>query len=542
MTLPTHQRAVQLVAPDTLHLNDCKPVPTPGPHQVLGRVEVVGLCFSDLKLLKQFDAHDRKSEVVSGIASEILAQTPSYVPGRFPAVPGHEAVVTIEAVGHAVTNIQPGDRFLVQTDYRWLKTGQSNAAFGYNFEGALQEYVLMDQRIITDPDGNSMLMPADRSLPASAVALVEPWACVEDSYAVRERQSLKAGGRRLIVGDAPPPDCDLNAFLAMQPAAGEIVQHFGDPSVLADEHFDDVLFIGANADRLETVFRKAAKNALVLVAQCGERFGRLITSPIGRFHYGGVRLAGTAGSRLSDALASIPASGEIRPNGRIDIVGAGGPMGAMHVIRNLCQGVPGVHVYGGDMNTDRLAALERLARPLAEREGLELTLYDARRAPEEPFNYIALMVPAPALVAAAIERAASGAILNIFAGIPTSVEHPLDLNQYIEKQLYFIGTSGSVIEDMRIVLRKVTERTLDTNLSVAAISGLEGAIDGIRAVEQQSMPGKIIVYPSCRGLPLTPLDLLAETHPDVAAALDDGTWTKAAEHRLLAHYGEQDHE
>ena len=53
-SIPQTQRAVQLVGPDQLELNEAKPVFTPGPHQVLGRVEVVGLCFSDLKLLKQF--------------------------------------------------------------------------------------------------------------------------------------------------------------------------------------------------------------------------------------------------------------------------------------------------------------------------------------------------------------------------------------------------------------------------------------------------------------------------------------------------------
>ena len=46
--IPQTQRAVQLVGPDQLQINDAKPVHEPGPHQVLGRVEVVGLCFSDL--------------------------------------------------------------------------------------------------------------------------------------------------------------------------------------------------------------------------------------------------------------------------------------------------------------------------------------------------------------------------------------------------------------------------------------------------------------------------------------------------------------
>ncbi len=48
---------------------------------------------------------------------------------------------------------------------------------------------------------------------------------------------------------------------------------------------------------------------------------------------------------------------------------------------------------------------------------------------------------------------------------------------------------------MKAVLKKVASRQLDTNLSVAAIAGLDGAVDGIRAVEKNPMPGKIIVYP-----------------------------------------------
>ena len=43
------QHAVQLVGPDELVLNTSKVVHPPGEHQILCRVEVVGLCFSDLK-------------------------------------------------------------------------------------------------------------------------------------------------------------------------------------------------------------------------------------------------------------------------------------------------------------------------------------------------------------------------------------------------------------------------------------------------------------------------------------------------------------
>jgi hypothetical protein len=87
------------------------------------------------------------------------------------------------------------------------------------------------------------------------------------------------------------------------------------------------------------------------------------------------------------------------------------------------------------------------------------------------------------------------------------------------------------------VLRKVAEGTLDTNVSVAAISGLEGAVEGIRAVEKQLIPGKILVYPACKGLKLTRLSELPPALKEVTARLHGGVWTAEAERALLAVYG-----
>ena len=75
--IPEFQRAVQLVGPSELRLNEQKPVYAPGPGQVLGRVEVGGLCFSDLTLLNQFRGPVRKSSVISGMTEDGLANVPS---------------------------------------------------------------------------------------------------------------------------------------------------------------------------------------------------------------------------------------------------------------------------------------------------------------------------------------------------------------------------------------------------------------------------------------------------------------------------------
>jgi threonine dehydrogenase-like Zn-dependent dehydrogenase len=529
-TIPLKQRAVQLVGPDQLQINEAKAVFEPGPHQVLGRIEVVGLCFSDLKLLKQFSGHARKSPVTNGIDTRALSEMPNYVPGDKPAVPGHETVVRIAKVGPDVTRHKVGDRFLVQTDYRWLPTAGSNAAFGYNFEGALQEYVLMDERVIVSPEGESMLIPVPEDLSASALALVEPWACVENSYVEKQRQTLKDGGRMLVVGETAVPENRVSN-LPGKPgsttfaAAGKIAD-------LEKAAFDDVIYFGSNPETAEKLFPKVAAGGLFNIVQGGGKFGRAVTSQVGRVHYGGIRVVGTAGSDPAAAMASIPATTEIRPNDKINIVGAAGPMGTMHVIRDLCQGVPGVTVFAGDLNDERLTVLQKLAEPLARKNRLTLRPYNPSKDKlADKFDYFVLMAPVPALVAQAVPAAAARAIINIFAGIAADKTADIDLDAYIEKQLYFVGTSGSVLEDMKQVLAKVVSRRLDTNLCVAAVSGLDGAIEGIRAVEKNLMTGKILVYPSCRGLKLTPLTELGAKVP-----LEDGHWNGQAEEALLKQF------
>src|ERR1017187_1559440 len=508
-TIPKQQRAIQLVGREKLIINESKPVFEPGPHQILGRVEVCGLCFSDLKLLKQFSGHARKSEVKAGVHQSALLEMPHYVPGEKPTVPGHETVIRIVRVGNKVTRHKVGERYLVQTDYRWLPTAHSASAFGYNFEGALQEYTLLDERVITAPDGESMLIPAPEDLSASAIALCEPWACVEDAYVETQRSTLKARGRCLVVGDG-----QVDA-----PKATRVT-----PDAFPTGDFDDVIYFGSDPAVVERLFANVATNGLFIICQCGGKFGRPVVSTVGRVHYGGIRIIGTTGSNVADALAVMPATAEIRANDKINIVGAAGPMGTMHVIRDLCQGVSGVTVFAGDLSDERLAKLKRLAEPLAQKNKLTLRTYNPMTTNlTELFNYIVLMAPVPALVAQAVKEAAPRAIINIFAGIPANVTGEIDLDTYVEKQCYFIGTSGSTLDDMKAVLKKVANRQLDTNLSVAAVSGLDGAIEGILAVEKNTIPGKIIVYPSVKGMKLTP----------ITEIIGDKQWDAEAEQDLL---------
>ena len=210
-------------------------------------------------------------------------------------------------------------------------------------------------------------------------------------------------------------------------------------------------------------------------------------------------------------------------------------MGQMHVIRDICTGLDGISIVATDLDEERLEVLRAKAMPLAEAGGVDLRLVNPRTDPlDEKFSYIALMVPAGDLVAEAVASSTDGCLINVFAGIPAGKRARLDLNTYLANHCWMLGTSGSVISDMKIVLEKVSTGQLDTDCSVVAVSGMAGAVDGIAAVENRTLPGKTVVYPELHDMGLIPLTELHEHYPTVADKLASGMWTRDAEKELLA--------
>ena len=74
--------------------------------------------------------------------------------------------------------------------------------------------------------------------------------------------------------------------------------------------------------------------------------------------------------------------------------------------------------------------------------------------------------------AQAVDLAGDNAIVNAFAGFAIGTLAPLDLNAIVTKGIYLVGTSGSRIQDMKAMLAKVEAGTLDTNVSLDAITGI----------------------------------------------------------------------
>jgi L-sorbose 1-phosphate reductase len=411
--------------------------------------------------------------------------------------------------------------------------------------------------IIERGTGERFLIPVDEEPSGSAVALLEPWACVEASYASRQRATLAPGGRLLVVADtghaieglapllaAAPPAATIAvvadeaqrlALGAIADPAGPGIELKGGLDALALESFGDVIYFGANAEVIEQLQAHLAPRGVIDVVLGGKAIGRPVAVDVGRVHYDLTRWVGTPGRSALDGYAIAPADGELRDDDRVAVIGAAGPMGFMHVVRTATCGRSGIALVAIDIDDARLAHLAGIAAPLAAEHGVRVEFVNGRTTHVEPgFSYVAVMVPAPAIVAQAIELAGEGCRLNLFAGFAVGTRAALDLDALIAKRGYLLGTSGSEIPDMKTVIGKLERGELDTNISVDAITGMEGVTEALAAVEARTSGGKIVVYPALHELGMIRLSELAVRFPTVAAGLRDGRWTRAAEEALLA--------
>ncbi|MCA9439091.1 MAG: hypothetical protein KC978_25120, partial [Candidatus Omnitrophica bacterium] len=75
-----------------------------------------------------------------------------------------------------------------------------------------------------------------------------------------------------------------------------------------------------------------------------------------------------------------------------------------------------------------------------------------------------------------------------------------------------------------------------TNSSAWAVVGIEGAKEGVLQVKEGKAYNKVLIYPQCKDLPLTPIEDLADQLPfpaEVKEQVSKGIWSKNAEEVLL---------
>ncbi len=534
---------------------DNKPIevsmPTYGPDELLVRHDACGLCFSDIKVIKLGENHPR---IFRDISKE-------------PIVLGHEVCMTVVGVGENLRDqYKVGDRFIIQAD---IKVGGVGYAYGYMIQGGLSQYNVIDQRILNGDDGN-YLIPVRPTTGYVESALVEPWACVIAAYRLRYRTSLKPGGTLWVIGpssavseelpytisagfdeEAHPARLILTrvpprfaAWLKERAAQlGITVAETTDLSAPPFHPVDDLVLLHPTAEEIETVSPYLADfGVAALVGELG--LTRPVSIDVGRIHYNRWVYVASKSPDVARAYSDVPVRSALRKGGRVWFVGAGGPMGRMHVQRAVqladgpstivCSDVSDLRLrdlcdsYGAEAEAKGIRWI--CVNPM-NKEAYESTMAEFLR---EGFDDIIVLVPVPSVIADAAHYLAPRGVMNIFAGVQRGTMADLDLVELFARDARVIGHSASDIEDMQVMLMQVEAGELDTNRSLAAVGSLEAARDGMQAVIDALFPGKIVIFPNIKPLPLTPLPELKEKMPSVYARLKDGReWTREAEEEFL---------
>ncbi len=517
------------------------PLVHPGHGELLVRHDAAGICVTDVRVIRAGEQHH-------------------YIHHNMrerPVVLGHEVSLTVVEVGAELQgNYRPGDRFVVQPAIYI-----SGKATGYGFElhGGFSRYSIVDWRVLAGDDG-SYLIPLRPDDGYAEVALCEPWACVEASYAVTYRTEWKPGGVVLLTGDGAGVTLgravnwrprlvvlavrDL-AFAAAvctwAEQAGIAVQEGDD----GQTRCDDIVVLGGEQNGKD-LFARLARDGIFNIVLCG-RSARPIAVEARRLHYDHLLVTGTGGSDLSAAYT--PVRTQLRAGGAAWILGAAGPMGQMHLLRALSLPGQPRKVVATNLHAARMEPVRRHHQHLAAANRVALACLSAdqfagddafaARLGEEcggdGYDDIVIVAPVTEALEQAVAAAGDDCVINIFAGVAPGAHANIDLDAVALRGVRFTGTSGSSIADLCRVRDLVESRQLDTNRSVAAIAGLEGVADGLHAVADGRFGGKVVIFPNLgKPLPLTPLSELGSVLPTVAARLDeDGNWTRAAEEELL---------
>jgi threonine dehydrogenase-like Zn-dependent dehydrogenase len=524
-------------------------VPTPRADQLLIRIDAVGLCFSDVKLIKLGGDHPK-------LYGRDLAVDPTRL--------GHETSVTVMAVGdELVGRYRPGQRLAIQPD---IYVGGRSTAFGYTIPGGLIEYQVIGPEVLAADDGAYVIEVDDR-LGYAETALTEPWACVEAAYTQRRRLEPLNGARALVIastGDDRPyrfgsvldqassvvvaggSDSLRELVRAAARSASAIpVATIEDAGTLGP--FDDIVML--NPDSAADVARAAAMLAFrgILNLVADRPLGGRVEIDVGRIHYHYTAYVGTSGLDVAAAYGESRNRAELRPRGVTVVVGAAGPMGQMHVERALSLHDGPRLVIAVDLDRDRLEAARRKLEPAATAHRVELMIETLGQEPDalrrlvlsrtdgRGADDVVVTAPSAAAVVAAADAMAPDGMLVLFAGVPVGTMASLDLSPVYLSGAQYTGTSGSRIADQATVIEKAVAGRLAPRRALAAVGSMEAARDALEALMAGRFPGKIVIFPALRGLPLTALADLGRVEPDVAAALDtDGSWTTDAEARLFA--------
>ena len=513
-----------------------------GKEELLVRIDAIGLCFSDVKLIRAGESHPK---IRHGLAER-------------PLIPGHEAVMTVIRRGRDVpAQFAIGSRWVIQCD---IFIGGESCAFGYGMDGGFTRFSRLDRRV-WEGETRSWLLPCPAGLTDAAAALIEPWTCVNAAYRITRRTVPRQGGRVLLAAEPgnstlwragellrrAEPETVVALNLSPE-AAAALHLELNRPVQSADSlpegvEFDDIFCCGIGDRALgEAVLSRSARSAVVnfIGAMPGEPW----KLDVGALHYRNLYYQADSGNDLSASYCKARRSA-LASGGTAWFAGGAGAMGQMHVQLALESAAGPSRILVTDLDPVRIGHVTDRLAPLAAKRGVELrflnpSALDAEAFEQElktfapkGFDDVVILVPSAAVVQQAAGHLAAGALLNVFAGIPAGEGAELSIRDTVGRGCRFTGSSGSSLADMVDTLDRAASGNLRPERALAAVAGMNAVKMGLEAVAAGRFPGKTVIYPDCPDLPLTPLDGLAGTDPEAAAALDaEACWTSESEHIL----------
>lgn len=516
------------------------PLPPLKEDEILTKVEALGLCFSDIKIIRAGGSHPK-------LWHKDLAEHPLIV--------GHEAVLTILRTGSAVPlRYAPGQRFLIQCD---IYVNGRSCAYGYGMDGGLTQYSIIDSRVWKG-ETESYLLPCPDNLPSLAAALLEPWTCVRAAYHIPHRTAPKEGGSLLLVTEPGSQtiypagrlfrsqkritavNFSENAVRALENELGTKVVR--SENLPADGEFDDIVCIDLkDKETGERALALAGDHAVISFSgDCGTEKWAI---DVGALHYKNRFYQGAAEGAL-DAAYAAPRRQTLRKGGIAWFPGGAGAMGQMHVELAILSSDAPSKILVSDMDTERIGHLRtKLAERAAER-GIVLEFLNPGTMTNEEFEQeltefaphgfddIIILVPSAKVVDQTLPHLADSGLVNVFAGIPAGETARIPVDRIIRKGIRFTGSSGSSTQDMKDALLAAERHEFEPQSALAAIAGFRAVKEGLKAVAAGTYPGKIVILPDCPDLPLTPFDP-AHMEPELAATLDThGCYTAETEQYL----------
>jgi L-sorbose 1-phosphate reductase len=523
------------------------PLPEYGPDELLIRHDACGLCFSDIKVISQGQNHPR---IFQNMQTE-------------PVVLGHEIIMTVVGVGENLKGLyHVGQRLTLEPET--IVKGKV-LAYGYWYQGGLSQYSVIGPSIYATDTGNN-LIPVQEGKGYAEIALAEPWACVVAAYTLQYRTAVKSGGTLWLIGaggdkaytigagfdaashpakvlltNVPAP---FAAWVKAQAAKlGVEVLDVPDASAPPCEFMDDIVLLGADPDLIEKVSPHIEQYGVLAILD-DKPMARKVNVDVGRVHYHRWVYVGTTGSDIAKAYSTAPVQAGLKPGGKVLFVGAGGPMGRMHVQRAIEFSNPPATIVCSDVSDMRLGELCESFAGQAKEKGIEFICtnpmnkeeYAEKMAPYKAggFDHVVVLAPVAPVISDSANWLGQDGVMNIFAGVARGTLAALDLSDAYLRNTRVIGHSASVMEDMELVLDKTYSGELSPNRSVAAVGSLSAAKDGLKAVKDATLAGKVVIYPHIKDFPLTPLAELKDKLPGVYAKLNErGEWTREAEEEFL---------